>query len=618
MASADISSPTYSPIAPRSTPDAGATLQKNLSRLAARRNALVLWLSIARALSWGLIIAAIPVLAYRFYLVEGAAWIPAIPILLSIAVGIRNGVLARRDAFATALEADEILGLKERLSSAYAFAVPRSTPISSTGLVPSLVEDAANHSQTLKPKKIYPLQFDRTHRVLLTSAAIFAITLFMPNVPWLLAAEDQADRKTIQAQGKKLEIVAKEVKKEEEKKPDTSARRQAQKLGALGQKMQRGRMGKKEALTALGELKKDLEKAAKNDGANQDNAASNQQMQAAMEQIAQQSMESEAGKQIQDKLKKGDAEAAAKEMEKLADKIDKGKMSADEQEKAADDLNKMAKSLKQQGGEQNQKMAQQLEQAAKSLQQQSQQQQKQQGKNGQKNGQEQQGQQAQQGGQKQNQKQGGSSGASGALRQMAKGMRQGNATNSQNLQKMLSKIREAEQGAGSNGSEQGAGSNGSEQFGGQMKPAPGDCTGGDCNGKSMTPGKDLKSSDPHGAVSGGPGLGPRNNATGSKSGGGVSKIKSSRTGDKRRWADVWSDRIPATHKKIDRIQGKYGEEGETEQLPTRTEAKGGPVKTPYYEVYESYKKDAEDAVSKESVPPAYKQSVKDYFESIKP
>jgi hypothetical protein len=91
-----------------------------------------------------------------------------------------------------------------------------------------------------------------------------------------------------------------------------------------------------------------------------------------------------------------------------------------------------------------------------------------------------------------------------------------------------------------------------------------------------------------------------------------------RTGDKRRWEDVWSDRLPATRKKIDRVQGKYSDDGEMEQLPTKTEAKGGPVKTPYYEVYESYKKDAEDAVNKDTVPPAYKQPVKDYFESIKP
>ena len=76
--------------------------------------------------------------------------------------------------------------------------------------------------------------------------------------------------------------------------------------------------------------------------------------------------------------------------------------------------------------------------------------------------------------------------------------------------------------------------------------------------------------------------------------------------------------MPKPRAKIDRVTGKYGSEGEVEQLPTRTEAQGGPVQTPYYEVYESYKKDAEDAIAKEAVPPAYKQPVKEYFESLKP
>ena len=134
----------------------------------------------------------------------------------------------------------------------------------------------------------------------------------------------------------------------------------------------------------------------------------------------------------------------------------------------------------------------------------------------------------------------------------------------------------------------------------------------------MTPGKDLKATDPHGQVKGGAGLGPRNNAQGVQKGGGVSNKKSARTGDKRRYADVWSDRLPKTRAKIDRVKGKWGGSGEIEQMPTKGEAQGGQVKTPYYEVYESYKRDAEEAVGRESVPPAYKQPVKDYFESIKP
>ena len=126
-------------------------------------------------------------------------------------------------------------------------------------------------------------------------------------------------------------------------------------------------------------------------------------------------------------------------------------------------------------------------------------------------------------------------------------------------------------------------------------------------------------SDPKSGTQGGAGLGRRDHISGNqKQGGGVSQTKSQRTGDKRRWSDVWSDRLPKTRQKIDRITGKMGSDGDVEQLPTKTEATDAPVKTPYYDVYESYKKDAEDAISKEAVPPAYKEPVKEYFESLKP
>jgi hypothetical protein len=128
----------------------------------------------------------------------------------------------------------------------------------------------------------------------------------------------------------------------------------------------------------------------------------------------------------------------------------------------------------------------------------------------------------------------------------------------------------------------------------------------------------LKPSDPRSATGGGAGLGPRNNIRGfNNKGGGLSNQRAKSTGDKRRWADVWSPKLPGTQKQISRIKGQLGR-GDVEQLQTEGDSKGGPVKTPYYDVYETYKKDADDAVSKEVIPPAYKQPVKDYFDSIKP
>lgn len=473
---------------------AASTLQANLHKLAARRNAVRMWQAVAVALSWGSGAAVLMILAYRFYLVDGAAWMPFIPIVFSLLVGWRNGVLARGSTFVAALEADESLDLKERLSSALAFVQPDivtrarrapieggvlprlrafiaprlvtepAFPVAPTTLVPSLVQDAAIHVSTLNASQLYPLRFDRTHRVLALMALHLLVAAFMPNVPWLLSAQEKVARGNIAQQGEGLVAIAKEIEREQPKevKEDAESKRLARRIEALGKKMMRGRMGKKEALTSLGELKKDLEKAAKNDGQNQNSGSDLQNMQQALEQLADQPMESEAGQRLQEQIKKGDAEQAAREMEKLADKMDKDEMSEQEKQKAANDLQKMAKSLKQQGGEQNQRMAEQLEQAAKALQQgnkkQGQQQQNHQGQS----------QQGQSGGKQQQQQQGGNQGASNALRQMAKSMRQGgSSSNSQQLQKMLNKIRQAERDTGTNGS---------GQAGQGFKPAP-ECVG---------------------------------------------------------------------------------------------------------------------------------------------
>ena len=188
----------------------------------------------------------------------------------------------------------------------------------------------------------------------------------------------------------------------------------------------------------------------------------------------------------------------------------------------------------------------------------------------------------------------------------ANGLRQGNGSGagSGDMKEMLDKLAQAENGASGQG-----------KAGTMVTPGNGNCPGGDC-GNMVTPGKDLKATNPNGIVGGGAGLGPRNNAKGVRNGGGVSDKKSRRTGDKRRYEDAWTDQLTATQKKLSKIKGKWGGSGEVEQLPTKGEGKGGQASTPLYDVEQSYKKDAEDAVSRESVPPAYKQPVKDYFDTF--
>ena len=694
MATADISRDSATVKAAQNAP----VLQQRLSALARRRNAQQMTRSLVSAAIPGVAASAIGVALYKFHIIpDGPVWAPAAIIGASLLWGARNGFLARRGNFAAARDADDALKLDDRLSSALSFVAPdeirqtqrvvndnsrlgrvksvllprtqttsgRAMP--TTNLVPALVGDAATRAANLDPRRVYPLRFDRRAQILSVLSIAFIGTLFLPDNPILMNAQQKKERAAIIKEGEKLVAVSKQIRKDEKPKEEEVKALNA-KLDKLGKKMARGRLTKRAALTEIGELKKKLEDSSK--PGNQGKSGSMPQIPEALKQTP---MQSEVGRKVQQDLQENKFDEAAKELDKLADRLDKGQVGEQEKKEIASDLDKVAKDLESRGGEANKQAAQQLKDAANQLrpdqqksgqqngeqnpQSQNQQngqqggQQKQDGKQGQeqqsgqqgaqkngkegqqqqsgqqgaqqngKQGQSQQGQQGkspqgqgkqgQQGGQgqsQQGQQQQGQSGASGAMRDMANGLRQGQGNGSGNMKEMLDKLRQAENGASGQGQNPGKMGNSPSEGGSGFN--------GDTRGM-VTPGKDLKATDPKGMVGGGAGLGPRNNAKGVQSGGGVSDKKSQRTGDKRRYEDAWTDQLTATQKKLSKIKGKWGGSGEVEQLPTKGEGKGGQSSTPLYDVEQSYRKDAEDAVSRDSVPPAYKQPVKDYFDTFK-
>ncbi len=759
MASAPIS-PSASLVSPAS--GAPLALQNRLNALTRRRNAVVLGRHVVRALVPGVWASAVGIALYKTHILADApVWLPVVALGACALWGVRGGLKARGGTFRAARDADATLGLKDSLGSALSFVAPdqigsnRMAPAPKTlaerakrmvtggdsfhiaphapetTLVPALVADAATRAANLDPRRVYSWKFDRAAKALTVGAILMVGALFSPDKPLFASKKELAERAAIMKAGEKLAVLSKEVRKRQN--PDDAQVSQLNKrLEKLGLKMARGRMTKRAALTDIGELKQQLQKAQQQPPRNQ-----SQSPQGGMPQIPEAikraPMQSQSGQKVQQDLQNNKYKEAAKELDKLADKLEKGQLTPKEKEQAAKDMEEVAKQLHQQGGQANENAARQLEQAAKELRQpqaqqsqpkqgqqnqngqqgqqqsgqqnqgqqkqgQQSQQQSQQGQQGQqpngkqgqgqqsqsgqqgrqgqgkqgqgqqsqsgqgqqpgqKNGQQQSGQQGQspqqgkqgqgqsqsqqgqspQGGQQGSQggqqgqspqgkqgQQGGQSGggqsgegqqgqsnASGALRDMANSLRQGagGSGGGSNLRDMMNNLREAENGT-NGGSASGKGGKPGNGMGGAGE-------GGDSR-TPMTPGKNVMPSDPHGNVGGGAGLGPRDHTTGINSGGGVSKSKSTRTGDHRRYEDEWSSRLPRPHAKIDRVKGKWGDSGEVEQLPTKGDGKGGQAHTPYYDVYQSYKRDAEDAVGRETVPPAYKAPVKDYFESIKP
>jgi hypothetical protein len=85
------------------------------------------------------------------------------------------------------------------------------------------------------------------------------------------------------------------------------------------------------------------------------------------------------------------------------------------------------------------------------------------------------------------------------------------------------------------------------------------------------------------------------------------------------WAEDWAKKLPKSTQKTSGVKGQMNKEGavlplnEKKQLPQADNAKSD-----YFKVYESAKKEAEDAVAKEQIPHGYQKQVKDYFESLNP
>lgn len=114
----------------------------------------------------------------------------------------------------------------------------------------------------------------------------------------------------------------------------------------------------------------------------------------------------------------------------------------------------------------------------------------------------------------------------------------------------------------------------------------------------------------------GPGLGPRNKATWSAGGKGVSKMRPKSSGNKKDWGTD-EGKIYDSKNKIDPVKGHMGKDGEVNPIgEVRLPPQAGRSAMPKFSVTPSEHRAAEDALAKEPVPPAYREHVREYFDSL--
>lgn len=84
-----------------------------------------------------------------------------------------------------------------------------------------------------------------------------------------------------------------------------------------------------------------------------------------------------------------------------------------------------------------------------------------------------------------------------------------------------------------------------------------------------------------------------------------------------RFEQVYAPERLATRNLETQVKGKHGE-GAFDTSLVRGAPERGSAAQPYYEVYSTYRRAAEDALNREEVPATYKKQVRDYFDSLQP
>ena len=585
-----------------SLPDAlSATLQA-----ATRRIRFLLALRyVSRGLCWSSLACLLAVGMSKLHLVFET---PAPLVLFSvIGISMLGGLAAafarRLTPLAVAKSTDRRTDLKDRLSSALEFQLTGMDP--SAPFYGEQLADTTRSLQGVDLKAAYPSRLPKE----LLVGAFLALTLFglyfLPSLPIFWTKDKKNEIAEVKTHGIEIIKLAEDKQKTADQMKLPETKKAAAEAKKLGEAMKKGKLTKKESLVSLQKLLKKMEETQKAgaekeaEKMKQASAELKRSLDKMQKEMAQQQKEKEkeaaakaqkpsdprsiqkpgdsakaempkpsnamkkaqeAMKQMADALANQDHQQMQAAMEKMADQMKSGQMSKEEMQKMQQALQQLAKNLKdtnqQQAGEKMQQMAQQMQQMSSmsaenmakmaAMMQQI-------------------GQQMGKGGQGQAMMD------MGEMEKLAQALKDGKITMP---------------GAGKPG------------FGGN---GPGKGFGG--QGHATNPMKDPDKTTPRLIATGKQQLNKGVGKSGSAQD--LTKYLSAKTSAPK-------------HLPNGKIAGSRTENGQEMQLNMTGDPDPAHSNTPYYQVYQSSKKQAESTLDKENIPATYKEQVKKYFENIRP
>jgi chemotaxis protein histidine kinase CheA len=458
--------------------------------------------------------------------------------------------------------------LKERFSSAVEF---RAQGVADDA--PFYAEqfgDAQTHAAGLDLRKLYPLRLPRTFwGGLLATVALF-LAFYLPTLPAFWTPQQRKDADDVKKQGIVLTKLAEDIKKDADKQNLDEAKKAAAEAKKLGEAMRRNQLDKKQALVQMQKMTKKLEEAQRKMAQKlppKSMEQAHQQFKKALEQ--RQKALAQARKEApQDALRK--QTEAGKQVEKAMQNMEKAmaKQNAQEMQNA---MQQMAQQLQsgQMNADERKQMQNAMQDLAKSM------------ENTSMNEIAQQMQQmAQQMSQNMDAKQ---------MHNLAQMMQQmGQKMGSHQLGKMLQMDSDALK---------------------KMMNALAQCKSGMSGMKGSLPGltpeqmaemaKQAQQGNGSGSIPGKPG--------GNKAG------RGSVPDSMKKYLAKVAKTAPNT-----KASGQRSKPSDDLTIITKGDPDPTNASTPYYQTYQSSKKAAESTLNKENIPAAYKEQVRDYFNSIRP
>lgn len=152
--------------------------------------------------------------------------------------------------------AETRLGLKERLSSALEFQGDSHIPDTFRQMQQ---RDAQEYARRLKATEAAPMPVTWETRALLPAVLILTLALILPNLPVLEPHQVRVEHAIVQKEGQKLARTARIIQKQAQTQSLPATRRAAAAMQQLAHQMTRGHMDKRQAMVRMAQLTQQMQ-----------------------------------------------------------------------------------------------------------------------------------------------------------------------------------------------------------------------------------------------------------------------------------------------------------------------------------------------------------------------